>query len=224
MDVAGNVEKGEEEAGFRRQRTQICRNPAFPGSVTRRTAREDLSSTLLWGIILVLCNKLLQDRCMKVLIMKASCSMLQLIKRSKSSSLPVSWEVGSRAHFIPEKQKWHTAPVPALPMATQETREGFSKNKQPHFYQQHVGKLMFLLSVFKAKEGLDCVLFEPTEIFASWNWQTLFIRLDQVGGGVILIEITFAKLSWDHLVSWSFPSIMLIKIINLIVIHDIFLW
>lgn len=60
---------------------------------------------------------------------------------------------------------------------------------------------MFLLSVFKAKEGLDCVLFEPTEIFASWNWQTLFIRLDQVGGGVILIEITFAKLSWDHLVS-----------------------
>lgn len=117
--------------------TQICRNPAFPGSVTYRTAWEDLSSTLLWGIILGLCNKLLQDKWMRILIMKASCSsMLQLIKRSKFWSLPVSWEVGSRVHFIPEKQKWQRAPVPALPMATQETsREGFSKNKPPHFYQ-----------------------------------------------------------------------------------------
>lgn len=141
----------EEEALFRRQRTQICRNPAFPASVTHRTAREDLSSTLLWGIILGSCNKLLQDKCMRILIMKASCSsMLQLIKRSRSWSLPVYWEVGSRAHFIPEKQKWHRrstfhsreaeAPMPDLPMATQETnREGFGKNKPPHFYQQHVG-------------------------------------------------------------------------------------
>lgn len=60
---------------------------------------------------------------------------------------------------------------------------------------------MFLLSVFKAKEGLDCVLFESTEVFATWNWQTLFIRLDQVGGGVILVEVTFADLFWNHLVS-----------------------
>lgn len=132
----------EEEAEFRRQRTQIlCRNTAFPGSVTHRTAWKDLSSILLWGKILGLCNKLLQDKCMRILIMKASCSsMLQLIKRSKSWSLRVSWEVDSRAHFIPEKQKWHTAPVPALPLATQETsRECFRKNKPPNFHQQHAG-------------------------------------------------------------------------------------
>lgn len=113
------------EAEFRRQRTQVCRNPAFIGSVAHKITWEDLSSTFLWRIILGLCNKLLQDKCMRILIIKASCSsMLQPVKRSKSWSLPVSCEVGSRAHFTPEKQKWHTATVPDLLVATQENQQG----------------------------------------------------------------------------------------------------
>lgn len=76
----------------------------------------------------------------------------------------------------------------------------------------------------RRKDVLDCVLFESTEVFATWKWQTLFLRLDQVGGVVILVKVTFTELSWNHLVSWSFPSTILIKIIKQIVKHDIFLW
>lgn len=50
--------------------------------------------------------------------------LLQPINRPKSWSLPVSCKVSSRAHFIPEKQMWHTAAVPDLPVYTQEKQQG----------------------------------------------------------------------------------------------------
>lgn len=118
------------EVEFGRQITQICRNPAFVHAVARRIAWEDLSSTFVWGIILGSFHK--QDKCRRVLIMKASCCGPSKNQNLDHCLSPVKL-VAELTSFRRNRCDMQPLCLTCLCTHRKSSREGSSKNKPPVF-------------------------------------------------------------------------------------------